>query len=274
MHSPLPQSPDSGQVQLSRLADVHTCDCVIYLAIITLTRCDSSFLVSNLKLHNFFNQQTTTSLKGSNPVPLRFPLPALNQALPQPSTQTSSKMPVIVSPYDPAWPAHFTRIATQLASYLSSASVPYITIEHVGSTAVPNLAAKPNIDIVILVKDTTTAEAAREALIWEPEPTEYYICIGHGGIKGRISMKFHNWQLVPYRSVYIISEDDEDGMLGLKGYRDLMRVLTADGEKASELRKEYEDVKWELMRGGWEFDRVRSEEDCNRPQDFEGGWVE
>ena len=143
-------------------------------------------------------------------------------------------------------------MASQLGTYLATASVPYTKIEHVGSTSIPNLAAKPNIDIVILVKGGATAARARDALIWEPSPAEYYKCIGNGGIRGRISMKHSDWQQLPQRSVYIISETDEEGMLGLRGYRDLKRILCANTQEAESLRKEYEDVKWEMVQEGIE----------------------
>ncbi|MCA2217668.1 GrpB family protein [Jidongwangia harbinensis] len=52
--------------------------------------------------------------------------------------------------YDPRWPALFQREAGTLATTLGS----YITggVHHVGSTAVPGLAAKPIIDIMIGVR--------------------------------------------------------------------------------------------------------------------------
>lgn len=54
-----------------------------------------------------------------------------------------------VVPYDPAWPSHFERIKGELEQIL--APVPYLSIQHVGSTSVPGLAAKPVIDIDIVV---------------------------------------------------------------------------------------------------------------------------
>ena len=68
--------------------------------------------------------------------------------------------PIEVLPYDHSWPDHFNRIATQLHSYLTIASVPYTVIEHIGSTSIPDLASKPNIDILIVVP-TAVAAASR-----------------------------------------------------------------------------------------------------------------
>jgi GrpB-like predicted nucleotidyltransferase (UPF0157 family) len=51
---------------------------------------------------------------------------------------------IVVSDYDPAWPAMFEHERTSLLAALD----PFmLTIEHIGSTAVPGLAAKPIIDL-------------------------------------------------------------------------------------------------------------------------------
>jgi len=58
--------------------------------------------------------------------------------------------PVEVVPYDPAWPARFQSWRTRLATLLASTAE---RIEHVGSTAVPGLPAKPVIDIQVSVSN-------------------------------------------------------------------------------------------------------------------------
>lgn len=50
--------------------------------------------------------------------------------------------------YDPTWPARFAEEALRLASALGTDA---LRIEHLGSTAVPGLAAKPVIDIQVSV---------------------------------------------------------------------------------------------------------------------------
>jgi GrpB-like predicted nucleotidyltransferase (UPF0157 family) len=63
---------------------------------------------------------------------------------------------ILLSEYDPQWPALFEREAARIRSVLGDDA---LLIEHVGSTAVPGLAAKPRIDIVMAVADSS-AEAA------------------------------------------------------------------------------------------------------------------
>lgn len=66
--------------------------------------------------------------------------------------------------YDPAWADRFERLKTEYAEALSVAGVPVAAIEHVGSTAVPGLAAKPIIDCDIVV-DRSDVEAASAVLV-------------------------------------------------------------------------------------------------------------
>lgn len=64
--------------------------------------------------------------------------------------------PVVLAEYDPAWPALFDREALRIRQALGDVA---ISIEHVGSTSVPGLAAKPIIDIVIEVLDSSDEPA-------------------------------------------------------------------------------------------------------------------
>lgn len=54
--------------------------------------------------------------------------------------------PIIIADYDPAWPERFERERAEILRVCGAA--PFVRIEHVGSTAVPGLAAKPIIDIM------------------------------------------------------------------------------------------------------------------------------
>lgn len=58
--------------------------------------------------------------------------------------------PIVVVDYDPAWPERFVEISTRLAGALGARAV---RIDHVGSTAVPGLPAKPIVDVQISVPD-------------------------------------------------------------------------------------------------------------------------
>ncbi|MCY1019142.1 GrpB family protein [Pyxidicoccus sp. MSG2] len=59
--------------------------------------------------------------------------------------------PIVVSDYDPAWPALFEREAARVRATLDARVK---RLEHVGSTSVPGLPAKPVIDMVLTVEDS------------------------------------------------------------------------------------------------------------------------
>lgn len=59
--------------------------------------------------------------------------------------------PIVLAPYDPAWPQLFVREADRIRTVLGDTA---LRIEHVGSTSVPGLTAKPIIDILLVVADS------------------------------------------------------------------------------------------------------------------------
>lgn len=58
--------------------------------------------------------------------------------------------------YDPKWPELFEREAKRIYSILGDK---VLQLEHVGSTSVPGLCAKPIIDMLLVVKDSTDESA-------------------------------------------------------------------------------------------------------------------
>jgi GrpB-like predicted nucleotidyltransferase (UPF0157 family) len=62
---------------------------------------------------------------------------------------------ILIVDYDPDWPVLFTREAARIRAVLGYRS---LQIEHVGSTAVPGLTAKPIIDMLLVV--TSSADEA------------------------------------------------------------------------------------------------------------------
>ena len=64
--------------------------------------------------------------------------------------------PIVIADYDPAWPQLFSREAERIRAALGDRVV---TLEHVGSTSVPGLAAKPRIDMLLIVPDSSDEPA-------------------------------------------------------------------------------------------------------------------
>ena len=66
-----------------------------------------------------------------------------------------------VVPYDPAWPAHFDEEVARISAVLGDTLV---RIDHVGSTSVPGLDAKPTVDIQVSLRSLDPREAYAPAL--------------------------------------------------------------------------------------------------------------
>lgn len=69
--------------------------------------------------------------------------------------------PIVIAAYDPAWAARF---AAERARIEAAAGALVLVIEHVGSTAVPGLAAKPIVEILGACASLADAERAAPAL--------------------------------------------------------------------------------------------------------------
>ena len=76
----------------------------------------------------------------------------------------------MVVAYDPAWPRRFEQLRREYAAAMAAAGVPVVAIEHVGSTSVPGLAAKPVIDcdIVMAEQDVAAGSGVLAGLGFKP----------------------------------------------------------------------------------------------------------
>jgi GrpB-like predicted nucleotidyltransferase (UPF0157 family) len=132
-----------------------------------------------------------------------------------------------VCDYDPAWAFQFEHLRAEYAAALRTAVVPFVSIEHVGSTSVPGLAAKPVIDVDIIVEavNVNAASGVLVGLGFEPR--------GELGIPQRWAF----WE--PDRLVGTNTYVVVDGSLALRNHLLVRDTLRADGE----LRAEYAKVK-------------------------------
>ena len=137
-------------------------------------------------------------------------------------------MAVLVVPYSDQWPGQFERVEADLRRALEGVAV--LAIEHVGSTSVPGLAAKPVIDIDVVVAREHVA-AAISALI-----TAGYAHRGDLGVTDRESMAAPDDD--PRRNVYVCVE----GTLHLRNHLAVRSIL----RERDDLRDGYGAVKLEL----------------------------
>jgi GrpB-like predicted nucleotidyltransferase (UPF0157 family) len=121
-----------------------------------------------------------------------------------------SREPIVVVEYDDAWPAQFEEIALPIREAFAPLEA---SVEHVGSTAVPGLAAKPVIDIdVVLSSDTDVARGiellralgyvhqgdkgipGREAFLWPPGARRhhlYLVVVGSTPHRDHVEVRDH-----------------------------------------------------------------------------------
>ncbi len=90
--------------------------------------------------------------------------------------------PILVVDYSPSWPAAFEALRSRAARALGDLA---LAIVHVGSTSVPGLAAKPVIDLEVVVKSRDDVPAAIRQLA-----TLGYVHEGDQGIPGRESFRW------------------------------------------------------------------------------------
>jgi GrpB-like predicted nucleotidyltransferase (UPF0157 family) len=112
---------------------------------------------------------------------------------------TGSEAPVEIVPYDPIWPRRFDEEARLLRGVLQ----PWLagSVEHIGSTAVPGLSAKPVVDIMAAVESLDASRPAMAVLAavgycYAPyrEDAEHWFC------KPSFAFRTHHLHLVPAES--------------------------------------------------------------------------
>jgi GrpB-like predicted nucleotidyltransferase (UPF0157 family) len=111
----------------------------------------------------------------------------------------SADAPIEAVPYDPTWPARFAAERDLLSGVLA----PWLAgpIEHVGSTAVPGLSAKPVIDIMAGVESLEgSRDAIRAVAAAGYRHAPYRADVMHWFCKPRPSLRTHHLHLVPFGS--------------------------------------------------------------------------
>ena len=132
--------------------------------------------------------------------------------------------------YDPAWPAMFAEHRRRLREALKTAAV---GIEHIGSTSVPGLAAKPIVDIVVAVEDITAEEDYLDPLL-------------AAGYVLRVREPRHRMVRTPERDVHVHLY--EQGASEIDEYLLLRDHLRSDADD----RARYEHTKRELLGRSWD----------------------
>ena len=109
---------------------------------------------------------------------------------------------VIVLPYDEAWATAFEMIRAELEGALGDL---IISIEHVGSTSVKGMSAKPCIDIDVVIRDYSVFDDVVQRL-----NAIGYIHEGDLGIKGREAFKYSDKPHLTVHHLYLCPQDSKE----------------------------------------------------------------
>jgi GrpB-like predicted nucleotidyltransferase (UPF0157 family) len=135
--------------------------------------------------------------------------------------------PVDVVDYDPEWPRQFERLARRARQAVGELAV---ALEHVGSTAVPGLAAKPIVDLFVLVAAVEDVRPAIERL-----ETIGYRHQGDLGLPGREALA---WPAGEPRHHLYVSTADNAIFRRIQALRDHLRSHPADAAAYGTLKRE------------------------------------
>jgi GrpB-like predicted nucleotidyltransferase (UPF0157 family) len=144
--------------------------------------------------------------------------------------------PIPFVEYDPTWPALYAREAARIRSVLGDR---VLALEHTGSTSVPGLAAKPIIDITMIVSDVTDESAYARDL----EEAGYTIRIREG------EPDWYDHRVFKGPDTNVNLHVFSDGCVELDrmvGFRDWLRTHDDD-------RDLYERTKRELINQTWAY---------------------
>ena len=109
---------------------------------------------------------------------------------------------VIVLPYDAAWKSTFEAIRAEIQTALGDLM---LGIEHVGSTSVKGMSAKPCIDIDVVIRDYSVFDAVVQKL-----DAIGYIHEGDLGIKDREAFKYADKPHLMTHHLYVCPRDSEE----------------------------------------------------------------
>ena len=140
---------------------------------------------------------------------------------------------VIVLPYDSAWKTAFEDIRAELNAALGNLA---IAIEHVGSTSVEGMSAKPIIDIDVVIPDDTVFDAVVQSLAQIGYTHE-----GDLGIRDREAFKYENKPHLQKHHLYVCPQNSAELHRHitfrdfLRGNSDAVKTYSAVKETAAAL---------------------------------------
>jgi GrpB-like predicted nucleotidyltransferase (UPF0157 family) len=137
-----------------------------------------------------------------------------------------TKRTIEVVDYDPVWPALFEQLRARVWKAVEPCAV---SVEHIGSTSVPGLAAKPIVDITVIVAAQGDVRVAIERVA-----AVGYVHQGNLGVEGREA--FQSPRGLPAHNLYVCPRNS----LGLENHlavRDYLRTHAHAARSYGDLKK-------------------------------------
>ena len=136
---------------------------------------------------------------------------------------------VVVVPYDERWARDFSDIAREIRENLGELA---LDIEHVGSTSVPGLSAKPIIDIDVVIRDYGSLDAVISAL-----GRIGYRHEGDLGIAGREAFGYEGKEHLQKHHLYVCPQDSAELKRHI-AFRDYLRTHPEEAEAYGRIKEE------------------------------------
>ena len=140
--------------------------------------------------------------------------------------------PIVLVEYDPQWPQRFEEEAQLIRTVLGQRA---LGVEHVGSTSIPGLTAKPIVDIVLAVADSRDEAGYTPAL----EKAGYQLRIREPGWHEHRMFKGGNDEVNLH--VFSTGCPEIDRMLG---FRDWLRANEEDRELYARTKRSLAQEEW------------------------------
>jgi GrpB-like predicted nucleotidyltransferase (UPF0157 family) len=138
--------------------------------------------------------------------------------------------PIVVVTYDPEWPQQFQELATRLRRALGQTA---LRIDHIGSTSVPGLDAKPVIDLQISVASFEPLDAYRL-------PLESLGFVLRAGNPDRTKRYFREPPGSPRTHIHVRRAGSHAEQLALL-FRDYLRAHPDDARRYAQLKHRLAD---------------------------------
>jgi GrpB-like predicted nucleotidyltransferase (UPF0157 family) len=137
--------------------------------------------------------------------------------------------PIVIADYDDEWGKRFQQLAHRVKNALGDGA---LSVEHIGSTAVPGLAAKPIIDMLLIVLDVTDEGA-------------YVTPLESEGFLLRVREPRHRMLRTTEKDVHLhVFEPESEEINNYRDLRDWLRIDSVDRALYAATKEKLAQQQW------------------------------